>query len=117
MKDIIQWVKRTALFLLGVGLIVWGYRVNAGNNKPVEPVLEPVKRDRPDEEKGKSAEPKPESVREEAAEKKNATKASPGEEKEKTSQPGVKKPAKPTADTVKTVVETAKKAEESSGTE
>ena len=62
MKEIVQWVKRTALFLFGVGLIVWGYRANAGNEKPVKPV-------------------------------------------------------KPTVDSVKTVVETARQAEEASGSE
>lgn len=32
MKKIAQWIKRVGLFLFGVALVVWGYKVNAANN-------------------------------------------------------------------------------------
>lgn len=35
MKEIIQWIQRTGLFLLGVAMVVWGYRVNATGNAKV----------------------------------------------------------------------------------
>lgn len=32
MKEIVQWIKKVGLFLTGVILVVWGFKVNAANN-------------------------------------------------------------------------------------
>lgn len=32
MKEIVHWIQRAGLFLLGITMVVWGYRVNANNN-------------------------------------------------------------------------------------
>lgn len=36
MKDIIQWSKKIGLFLAGIFLVVWGYKVNASNNAKIK---------------------------------------------------------------------------------
>lgn len=36
MKELIQWIKKVSLFLAGIILVIWGYKVNATNNAKVK---------------------------------------------------------------------------------
>lgn len=36
MKKIAEWGKRISLFLFGIALVVWGYKVNAANNAKIK---------------------------------------------------------------------------------
>jgi hypothetical protein len=117
MKELFQWVKRAALFLLGVILIVWGYQVNAGNEKPKE---DKAKANLPSKE---AVKPQPMPVAQEESATKRAPEATKEETKEATKektkslQPSAVKKEKPATETVTTTVETEKKAEEASGSE
>lgn len=52
MKKIVQWVKKIGLFLTGVILVVWGYKVNAANNTKVKEAEKAEKAKEKKKEKG-----------------------------------------------------------------
>lgn len=89
MKDIARWIKRIVLFLSGIALVVWGYKANAANNAKIK-----------DAEKAEKEKAKPETSIFGTIELNGSSDATQ-----------VK------ASTNETVIESDKKAEESSGTE
>lgn len=92
MKEIVQWIKRTGLFLAGVALIVWGYDANAANNTK--------KKEAKKDEKAKKEKPKS-SIFGSVKTENDSTKTEKKQENVSTDKP---------------VVESQKKTEESSGT-
>lgn len=96
MKEIVQWIKRTGLFLAGIVLIIWGYEANAANKVKAKEAKKAEKEKKEKKDKPKS------SIFGSVKAKNDSTKTEKKQEN---------------VSTKETVVETDKKTEESSGTE
>lgn len=148
MKEIVQWIKKISLFLSGVVLVIWGYKVNASNNvkdklpekvdkepqtssmfstielknstasKQSEENNEEVKSEDVKEEKSDKATNKSEEkaakipVKEKAQKTETSVDSNKTDKSETVAQPKSENPLE-----VKTVIESDKEVEESSGTE
>lgn len=115
MKKVTLWIKKISLFLLGITLVVWGYKVNAANNAKAK-----------EADKDESETPTPPSSIFNPIELKDSTKTTQTPLKksevetksDKKKQPEKKetKSSKEKNKKTETVIESDKKVEESSGT-
>ncbi len=133
MKEIVQWTKKIGLFLAGIFLVVWGYKVNASNNAKIKQAekeddkteaLTPPSMfntiELRDSTKTSSPNSNTKSKLPEKKDDKKGEKKSPSTTAPATKTKEESKTAPSTSDKSKkteTVIESDKKAEESSGTE